>query len=541
MSTNANDELILSEPWLIQFDADGNQELNSAINNVTQQTAQLAINQSNRSTQPNNSCSWSEHERLTGEIINQAAKRASAETYKNICVYHPTQNHKPSQDGSNIRPDFVIAWSCDGVRKNTTVVDAKDYHGQVPRREYDKICRDMSQTKATRGILVLGEHATLSPTLRADIGRDNKVDIVQMKNNRDEVVGHVTQLIGQTIDSNFVPDDNKWKTYEPHVSTSVNTKERRLNRHGENPHYTCDSTYHRFVHPRKQDGTIDERYEANQDRNKDGGPDMRVAHNKTQQAQEQHLNEDGTEDMRNQEHREQLVDTTGHHLNADGSLDMRFNENKAEMSPNSSTGVINEQTTENSDMRLKENRENQVDTEGHHLNIDGSPDARCKENQEEVDSSTAEESQLHANQTALSEGINETNTEIPTNNDGTPDMRYTASKEAVASGAIEPSDNLAETSGPVLAGENESTFESTSGDIPTKADGTADMRFSASQDAVASETISRDEVLTDNGASAAGENIGSSSGIMGSMGGDGGSAGPMKADGTPDMRFSANQ
>ena len=36
---------------------------------------------------------------------------------------------------------------------------------------------------------------------------------------------------------------------------------------------------------------------------------------------------------------------------------------------------------------------------------------------------------------------------------------------------------------------------STSADIPTKTDGTADMRYSASKDAVASGEISRDEVL----------------------------------------------
>lgn len=40
---------------------------------------------------------------------------------------------------------------------------------------------------------------------------------------------------------------------------------------------------------------------------------------------------------------------------------------------------------------------------------------------------------------------------------------------------------------------------STLPDIPTKADGTADMRFSASQDAVASGEIDRDQVLSDSG------------------------------------------
>lgn len=43
--------------------------------------------------------------------------------------------------------------------------------------------------------------------------------------------------------------------------------------------------------------------------------------------------------------------------------------------------------------------------------------------------------------------------------------------------------------------------DSTVGDVPTKADGTADMRFTASKDAVESGGISADQVLDGSGAS----------------------------------------
>jgi hypothetical protein len=147
MFTDSNIESIVSDPWRIEFFQDDSQVPQDLMNNVTAEAARLAINEQNELVESKSSCSWSEHERLTGEILNQAAQRASAETYKNICVYHPTQNHRPSPDAPNIRPDYIIAWSYNGVRRNTAVVDAKDHHGQVPRTEYDKICRDMCETK----------------------------------------------------------------------------------------------------------------------------------------------------------------------------------------------------------------------------------------------------------------------------------------------------------------------------------------------------------------------------------------------------------
>ena len=155
--------------------------------------------------------------------------------------------------------------------------------------------------------------------------------IIQVKDDRSTAVREVTQHIGRMIDKDFVPNDNRWEAYQRYVSSTVREQERRPNRHGQNNTYTCKSTYHRFEHPRKADGTIDERFAANRDRNKDGEADMRVAHNKSTQAQEEQLNEDGSPDMRAKEHRGDLVDESGHRLNEDGTRDMRYQENQTGM------------------------------------------------------------------------------------------------------------------------------------------------------------------------------------------------------------------
>ena len=73
--------------------------------------------------------------------------------------------------------------------------------------------------------------------------------------------------------------------------------------------------------------------------------------------------------------------------------------------------------------------------------------------------------------------------DVPTKHDGTADMRYKESQDAVASGIITKDEVLVDESVKVV-------------DIPIKNDGTADMRFKASQAAVASGTIDNDEDLT---------------------------------------------
>lgn len=171
----------------------------------------------------------------------------------------------------------------------------------------------------------------MSDRLRADIEKDGKVDIVQLGNNREEAIRQAAQHIGKTIDQDFKLNDQRWETYQPHVKCEERIRERKQNPHGNNSTYTCNNTRYHFNHPRKADGTIDERFVANRDRNQDGGPDMRMIHNRTEQAQHEHLNQDGADDMRVKDHRKELVDTKGHHLNKDGSRDMRYRENQTGM------------------------------------------------------------------------------------------------------------------------------------------------------------------------------------------------------------------
>jgi hypothetical protein len=134
----------------------------------------------------------------------------------------------------------------------------------------------------------------------------------------------------------------------------------------------------------------------------------------------------------------------------------------------------------------------------------------------EVHTSSSNEPPIDTNQLVQAE----TDTTIPTKTDGTADMRYTESKDAVAAGTIKPDEKL--TGGEdTFSGEsicysnmNKSSIHfvegSTSTDIPTTLDGTADMRFGVSQDAVASGEISRDEVLSDSNEGLIGETLESS-------------------------------
>jgi hypothetical protein len=82
MSTDTSDEFILSDPWGIEFWQDDNQVLNDPMNNMTVQAASLSINEQNVAAQPKSPVSWVKHERLTGDILNEAAHRVAAETFK---------------------------------------------------------------------------------------------------------------------------------------------------------------------------------------------------------------------------------------------------------------------------------------------------------------------------------------------------------------------------------------------------------------------------------------------------------------------------
>jgi hypothetical protein len=154
MSAESDTNSILSEPWQIQFLEDDNQAVDDWVVRVSEQAGQLSLNEQNTSTEPKQTRSCYLHEQTTHNALNEAAKRVSAETFKNVCVSHPTQNHTATQGGPNNRPDFTIAWSYDGVRGKTAVVDAKDYHSSFPREKYNKILEYMHETKVIYFVMV---------------------------------------------------------------------------------------------------------------------------------------------------------------------------------------------------------------------------------------------------------------------------------------------------------------------------------------------------------------------------------------------------
>ena len=311
---------------------------------------------------------------------------------------------------------------------------------------------------------------------------------MQLGQDRNQSVRDVAQYFGKMIDPKFVPDDNRFNTNKSHVRRDERSAEQRPNPHGAHPTYTVNGTYHRFEHPRKQDGTIDERYTANRDRNQNGDPDMRIPHNRTQRAQREHLNEDGSENMRSMEHRESLVDDSGHRLNTDGTPDMRCAENQPKTSVadhgNENAAAVPVKADGTADMRYKASQEAAA------AGLVG-PDVPLKAQND----SNAKPASLETVESTVG------NTDaIPTKADGTADMRYNVSKDAVAAGQIDTTDT---DGSPGKCSRKEDAWDMrcrfleahAQSEIPTKADGTADMRFNASQDAVDSGEISCDQVL----------------------------------------------
>ncbi|KAJ7334350.1 Rad2 nuclease [Desmophyllum pertusum] len=117
----------------------------------------------------------------------------------------------------------------------------------------------------------------------------------------------------------------------------------------------------------------------------------------------------------------------------------------------------------------------------------------------------------------------------PVKRDGTPDMRYAANKSSYSSPAL--------SSGYYSGGSSYSSGSSSSGRAssggPMKSDGTPDMRYAANKSSYGG---SYSPGYSSGGGSSCSSRSSSGGGSYGSS-----SSGPMKSDGTPDMRFSANR
>lgn len=94
-------------------------------------------------------------EKICHDIADPACQRLAAETRQNVKLIEPrtvhTYRYKDPKTGEmvqkGIKPDMVIAFSHDGVRGKSVVVDAKSHKGAIQMSDYDKLERDRKITK----------------------------------------------------------------------------------------------------------------------------------------------------------------------------------------------------------------------------------------------------------------------------------------------------------------------------------------------------------------------------------------------------------
>ncbi|CAH1243213.1 Hypp7061 [Branchiostoma lanceolatum] len=300
--------------------------------------------------------------------------------------------------------------------------------------------------------------------------------------------------------------------------------------------------------PLRKDGQPDMRFKGNRKmypKKEDGTPDMRYKANKEMYGEDS-TKKDGTPDRRYKENKASKVSSkTGTaakvssavHLKKDGTPDRRYKENKAsEVSSGSETTSTWSSTV--------------------HVKKDGTPDRRYKDNKASKVSSggsysTGSSSYSSGGGGGYSHSSSSSGggyTAGPLKSDGTPDMRYAANKAAYGSsggnGGYGGSYNAGSSSGGYSHGSSSSGGGYTAG--PLKSDGTPDMRYAANKVAYGSSGYSSGG----GGGYGGSYSTGSSSYSSGGGGsysrssyssGGGYAAGPLKSDGTPDMRYAANR
>jgi len=183
-------------------------------------------------------------------------------------------------------------------------------------------------------------------------------------------------------------------------------------------------------------------------------------------------------------------------LKKDGTPDRRFKVNKNTLKSRSQGNTVEEKaTSQERDVPLKK---------------DGTPDRRFKVNKNTLKS----RSQGNAVEEIVTSDMRENG--IPRKKDGTPDMRFKVNKTASGSSS------------------SSCTGRSSSGESigPLKSDGTPDMRYAVNKAAYSSPSSSYTSCYPayDSGMPASGSSRRGSS-----------SPGPLKSDGTPDMRYAVNK
>ena len=337
--------------------------------------------------------------------------------------------------------------------------------------------------------------------------------------------------------------------------------------------------------PLKRDGTPDMRFRVNKDTSqkgvvaarkegplkRDGTPDMRFRVNKdTRQKgvvatrKEGPFKTDGTPDMRFKVNKEAFKGSSSQNsasqvetvpLKRDGTPDMRFRVNKTTAakspSPVSASGPVKQDGTP--DMRFAVNKPScrsaspqtsssvaQSSAYAGPLKRDGTPDMRYAVNKSPHASPMSSGYSSSGSPSSLSGSVSRSGAYGPRKRDGTPDMRYSANKSTTGSSFSSGSSNYSSGSSFSRRSYSSSTYSSNSPSSgssyggstscgPVKRDGTPDMRYAANRSVYGGPSSYGDSSYSA-GSSFSGISYGGSS-----------SCGPLKSDGTPDMRYAANR
>ena len=337
--------------------------------------------------------------------------------------------------------------------------------------------------------------------------------------------------------------------------------------------------------PLKRDGTPDMRFRVNRDTSqkgvvaarkegplkRDGTPDMRFRVNKdTRQKgvvatrKEGPFKADGTPDMRFKVNKEAFRRSSSQKsasqvesvpLKRDGTPDMRFRVNKTTAakspSPVSAPGPVKQDGTP--DMRFAVNKPScrsaspqrsssvaQSSAYAGPVKRDGTPDMRYAVNKSPNASPMSSGYSSSGSLLSLSGSVSRSGSYGPLKRDGTPDMRYSANKSANGSSSSSGSSNYSSGSSFSRSSYSSSTYSSNSPSSgssygvstfcgPLKRDGTPDMRYAANR-SVYGGPSSYGSSSYSAGSSFSGISYGGAS-----------SCGPLKSDGTPDMRYAANR
>ena len=227
--------------------------------------------------------------------------------------------------------------------------------------------------------------------------------------------------------------------------------------------------------------------------NKDNSPDMRFKVNK--EGLNLPLKKDGAADMRSKVHRQSLgKDDERRPLKKDGTPDRRF------------------KVTRDKEATVRSSSQSGSTSCTGPVKKDGTPDMRYAVNKKP-------NSLLTTSQTS-NPMERSSHASCPVKKDGTPDMRYAVNKQS----ASPPFSSYGGSSSQL------SSYSSSSG--PVKRDGTPDMRYAANKSYGSSPASS--------GYSSGGSSYSSISSSSRSVSGSG-SRGPLKSDGTPDMRYTTNK